>query len=382
MKKLAIIGASYLQEPLIKKARELGFQTHVFAWKTGDIGERTADFFYPLSIVEKDKILEKCREIGIDGICTIASDLAVVTVNYVAEKMGLPGNSMESTELSTNKHLMRKAFETNGDPSPRSILVSSISDLEGIKLCYPVIVKPTDRSGSRGITELFSAQRLESAIEEAKAESFEKKALVEEFVTGQEYSVEFLSFRGNHHFLAMTQKFTTGAPHFIETGHLEPAFVDPETEKRVIQIVTHALNSLKIQNGASHSELKINADGVIRLIEIGGRMGGDFIGSSLVNISTGIDFIEQVIRIALGEEPKLVSSRKKEAAAVRFIFTQKDVEVFEQLRKEHPEYVVAYEIHPVTSEAVTDSASRFGYFLFKAEDREALLPYLPKPDVQ
>ena len=150
----------------------------------------------------------------------------------------------------------------------------------------------------------------------------------------------------------------------------------------MIQIVTHALNSLKIQNGASHSELKINADGVIRLIEIGGRMGGDFIGSSLVNISTGIDFIEQVIRIALGEEPKLVSSRKKEAAAVRFIFTQKDVEVFEQLRKEHPEYVVAYEIHPVTSEAVTDSASRFGYFLFKAEDREALLPYLPKPDVQ
>ncbi len=84
MKKLAIIGASYLQEPLIEKARSLGYQTHVFAWKTGDIGERTADFFYPLSIVEKEKILERCREIGIDGICTIASDLAVVTVNYVA----------------------------------------------------------------------------------------------------------------------------------------------------------------------------------------------------------------------------------------------------------------------------------------------------------
>ena len=352
MKKLAIIGASYLQEPLIEKARSLGYQTHVFAWKTGDIGERTADFFYPLSIVEKEKILERCREIGIDGICTIASDLAVVTVNYVAEKMGLPGNSMESTELSTNKHLMRKAFDLNGDPSPRSILVSSISDLEGIKLCYPVIVKPTDRSGSRGITELFSEQGLESAIEEAKAESFEKKALVEEFVTGQEYSVEFLSFRGNHHFL---------------------------TEKRVIQIVTHALDSLKIQNGASHSELKINADGVIRLIEIGGRMGGDFIGSSLVNISTGIDFIEQVIRIALGEEPILVPSRKKEAAAVRFIFSQKDIAVFDRLRNEHPEFLLSYEIHPVTSEAVTDSASRFGYFLFKAEDREALLPYLPQP---
>ena len=116
-------------------------------------------------------------------------------------------------------------------------------------------------------------------------------------------------------------------------------------------------------------------------------MGGDLIGSSLVNISTGIDFIEQVIRIALGEEPILVPSRpilvpsrKKEAAAVRFIFSQKDIAVFDRLRNEHPEFLLSYEIHPVTSEAVTDSASRFGYFLFKAEDREALLPYLPQPD--
>ena len=70
MKKLAIIGASYLQEPLIEKAKGMGLETHVFAWQTGDIGEHSADYFYPISIVEKDKILEKCREIGIDGICT------------------------------------------------------------------------------------------------------------------------------------------------------------------------------------------------------------------------------------------------------------------------------------------------------------------------
>ena len=99
MKKLAIIGASYLQEPLIEKARSLGYQTHVFAWKTGDIGERTADFFYPLSIVEKEKILERCREIGIDGICTIASDLAVVTVNYVAFRV-TPWNQQNFPQTS------------------------------------------------------------------------------------------------------------------------------------------------------------------------------------------------------------------------------------------------------------------------------------------
>ena len=118
MKKLAIIGASYLQEPLIEKAKSMGIETHVFAWAAGDVGEKSADYFYPISIVEKDEILKRCREIGIDGICTIASDLAVITVNYVANNMGLTANSIACTEKSTNKHLMRAAFEKNGVKDP------------------------------------------------------------------------------------------------------------------------------------------------------------------------------------------------------------------------------------------------------------------------
>ena len=122
MIKLAIIGASYLQLPLIKKAKSMGIETHVFAWKVGDVGETEADFFYPISIVEKDKILEKCEEIKIDGICSIASDLAAITVNYIASQLGLNGNSSECTMISTNKHLMRRAFEMGGDPSPKAFL--------------------------------------------------------------------------------------------------------------------------------------------------------------------------------------------------------------------------------------------------------------------
>ena len=96
MKKIAIIGASYLQNPLILKAKELGFETHVFAWQCGDVGERTADFFYPISIVEKDLILAKCKEIGIDGVCSIGSDLANIVVSYVAASMGLVSNTIEA----------------------------------------------------------------------------------------------------------------------------------------------------------------------------------------------------------------------------------------------------------------------------------------------
>lgn len=377
MKKLAIIGASYLQEPLIEKAKSMGIETHVFAWAAGDVGEKSADYFYPISIIEKDEILDKCKEIGIDGICSIASDLAAITVNYVANAMELIGNSPECAQISTNKHLMREAFEKNGDPSPKSILVSFADDLGGIKLHYPIIVKPLDRSGSRGITKLLNEKGLAKAIETAKEQGFDKHALVEEFVTGQEYSIECISYHGEHHFLAMTKKYTTGAPHFIETGHLEPAPVSDETLQKVKQVVFHALDSLKITDSASHTELKIADDGTIRLIEIGGRMGGDCIGSDLVELSTGVDFVKAVIQIALGEKPDLKLYHTPGVAAIHYIFGKKDYETLEKLKKEHPEYIVREEISDEDQGEITDSSSRYGAFLMKASSMEELQDYLP-----
>lgn len=377
MKKLAIIGASYLQEPLIQKAKGMGIETHVFAWAAGDVGEEIADYFYPISIVEKEEILSKCKEIGVDGICSIASDLAAITVNYVASGMGLTGNTLECTEVSTNKHAMRKCFEENGDPSPKSIYVESVKDLENIELRYPIIVKPVDRSGSRGITKLTTSDGLAEAIENAKAQGFDKHALVEEFATGQEYSVEFISWQGEHHFLAMTKKYTTGAPHFIETAHLEPAPVSDEKLEEVKDVVSHALNSLQIKNGASHSELKISEDGHIAIIEIGGRMGGDCIGSSLVELSSGVDFVKAVIQVALGEEPDLTRSHAPVQAAVRFVFAQNDLDVLDKIKTEHPECIVKEDIQEITESEVTDSSTRFGYYLLREDEEGVLEQYLP-----
>lgn len=377
MRKLAIIGASELQEPLIRKAKSMGVETHVFAWAAGDVGEKSADVFYPISIVEKEKILEVCREVGVDGICSIASDLAMITVGYVADALGLVGNTPDAVERSTNKHLMRAAFERGGDPSPRSILADADTDLDALDLTYPVIVKPTDRSGSRGIFKLEGPELLSSAVEAALGQSFEKKVLIEEFAGGREYSVEFISYRGDHRFLALTQKFTTGAPHFIETGHLEPAQVNAETLERVKAVVVHALDTLGLKNGASHSELKIDEDGRIRIIEIGGRMGGDFIGSDLVELSTGYDFVRAVAEVALGEKPALPESiAPKAASAVRFIFSAADAEAFARLQREHPEFIVDSDIRPCVGE-VTDSSNRFGHFLMRAGTAAELLPYLP-----
>lgn len=367
-KNLAIIGASYLQLPLIEKAKQMGYTTHAFAWSAGDVGETAADYFYPISIVEKEEILNKCREIGICGICSIASDLAMITVSYVAEQLGLPGNSVQATAKSTNKHLMRLAFEANGDPSPASFLVDETTDLSMLHLTYPIIVKPTDRSGSRGIYKLTDSSGLPEAVHNAMEQGFEKKALVEEYAEGQEYSVEFISYQGKHHFLAMTKKFTTGAPHFIETGHLEPASVDTETLERVKAIVSHALDSLELKNGASHSELKIAEDGTIRIIEIGGRMGGDCIGSDLVRYSTGYDFVRMVIQVACGEAPDFTHVCEPHPAAVKFIFTKEDLEAFHVLQNKHPERLLkVVDWHPENIGKITDSSNRAGCYVFRPE---------------
>lgn len=377
MQRLAIIGASYLQEPLIQKAKGMGLETHVFAWAAGDVGEKSADFFYPVSIVEKEKILSVCKDIRIDGICSIASDLAMTTVNYIANELNLTGNSLEATAKSTNKHFMRLAFEERGDPSPRSILVDETTDLSALRLEYPVIVKPTDRSGSRGIFKLEDGKDLAAAVSSALAQGFEKKVLIEEYARGQEYSVEYISFKGEHSFLALTQKYTTGSPHFIETGHLQPAPVDQTVLCGIQNVVTHALDTLGIENGASHSELKVDSRGNIRLIEIGARMGGDFIGSNLVEMSTGIDFLRAVIQIALGKAPDLQPLHAPRASAVRFILSERDLDALQRLKKEDPEYLVQENVEDASGGQVTDSSNRLGWFLMRADTAKALKAYLP-----
>ena len=374
MKKLAIIGASYLQLPLILRAKEMGLETHVFAWEANDVGETEADFFYPISIVEKDQILQQCRKIDVDGITSIASDLAAVTVNYVAEKMGLTGNGILSSFYASNKYAMRTRFAENGDPSPKSVEYDPQLDLSSFQL--PLIEKPADRSGSRGITKIEDLKDIPEAVLYAKEESFTGEVLVEEFADGEEFSVECISWEGNHTLLAITRKFTTGSPSFIETGHMEPAFLkgDPICEK-MRSITYHALDSLQIRYGASHTEVKIDVDGNIKIIEIGGRMGGDLIGSSLVRLSTGVDYVRAVIEVALGQEPKLEGGLGH-ASAIRYFFSSEDIKLYNEVKNEHPEYIVEeYKVH-LPQGHITDSSVREGYFVMCADSFDAIDKYM------
>ena len=365
-KRIVIIGANNFQLPLILKAKEMGLETHVFAWNEGAVGKEYADFFYPISITEKDTILEKCKKINPIGVISIASDLASITVNYLAEKLNLIGNGTESSLISTNKYLMRKAFEKRKDPSPKNYRSDELKENIISEWKCPLIVKPVDRSGSRGINKVESPEELDKAIKLAEELSFDKKAIIEEFVEGNEYSVEYVSYKGVHHFLAVTKKMTTGAPHFIETGHVQPANIPNHILKNIKKIIEHALDTLKIKYGASHSEIKIDSKGNIMIIEIGGRMGGDCIGSDLVYLSTGYDFLKMVIQIACGQTPEIVCTGKKYIAEIKFLFDQDDIDKLEKIKKYNSNSIhFISDINYENIGKIVDSSTRLGYYVLK-----------------
>jgi biotin carboxylase len=368
-KKLAIIGASYLQLPLVERAKKMGIETHCFAWSEGAVCKEVADFFHPISILEKEAILQKCIEIEIDGITSIATDMAVPTICYVAEKMNLISNSYNSSIISTNKSEMRKAFKKGGCTIPKFIEVTNSNvNINGFN--FPLIAKPVDRSGSRGVTKVIFENELVEAVNYAINESFCKKAIIEEFIEGNEVSVEIISWNGKHTILAITDKVTTGAPHFVELAHHQPTKLDVVIQDKIKTEVIKCLNALEIKHGASHSEFKITDNGEVYIIEVGARMGGDFIGSHLVQLSTGYDFLEGVIDIALGkyETPILKSNNFsgvyflcKETEKILHFFNQKNNFDFKK------------QIQDSNFKNITNSNDRSGYLIYQDNKRIELL---------
>ena len=367
-KTIAIIGASYLQRPLVERAKQLGLRTICFAWAEGAVCKDICDVFYPISITEKEQILDVCRKEQIDGVCTIASDVAAPTVAYVAEQMKLTGNSYEAAVRANNKFAMRNAFMAGGVPCPAYHVCKSFDELAQTDIHYPVIVKPTDRSGSLGITKVTNPDELRQAVTIAVNHSFEHEALVEQFIEGREISVEFISYGGTHYPLQITDKVTTEAPHFVELAHHQPAELTEEQYKAIYALTQKALNALGVTNGASHSEYKITADGQIYVMEIGARMGGDFIGSDLVRLSTGYDFVQGVIEVALGlfEVPQQPVHKY---AGVYFLSAETEqVKHYIDHQDDYPEIVMAEQTSDELRH-VNCSSERSGYFIYQADHK-------------
>lgn len=371
VKKLAILGASYLQYPIFEKAKEMGIETHCFAWENElAVCIKIADYFYPISVLEKEKILEKCKEIEIDGITTIATDVCMPTIAFVAEHLNLISNSYFSTLLATNKSKMRFAFDAYGVNSPKSICIDDINHIEDINFDFPLIVKPTDRSGSRGVSKVYNIEDLRNAVLRGLNESLEKKVVIEEFIDGEEVSVETISWMGNHHILIITDKVTTGEPYFVELAHHQPSQLSFKIQELIKLETLKALNALEIKFGASHSEFKITKEGKVYAIEVGARMGGDFIGSHLVNLSTGYDYVKEVINISLGvfNPPELPN---KNYAGIYFLCKETEA-IFNKIDFEDS-YCVEKSITKNKIVNVKESNDRTGYFIYKSNKKFSFL---------
>ena len=380
MKNLVIIGASELQLPLIERANDLGYSTHVFAWRDGAVGLDKMARFYDIDIKDVDKIYNIVKGLNPVGVCTISSDLANITVHKLASRLNLPHNSEHCLKVSTNKYAMRKELYNHKILCPK-FLITDTDEIDIQNMNFPIIVKPTDRSGSRAITKVKDSSELKEAIIRARDISFEKKAIVEEYIEGDEYSAECISQNGVHYLLNITKKFTTGSPHFIETGHLEPAGLSDEDIGKIRDTIFKALDALDIKLGASHSEFKYSReDKIVHIIEIGSRMGGDFIGSSLVRFSTGYDYLKMVIDCAVGNDilVEKTLSPVYPYVCVKYCFDYNDIKLIQSIDSKniidkHISKLKNYEF-----KNVLDSSTRFGYAIMHFDKKEEALEVLNK----
>jgi biotin carboxylase len=265
---------------------------------------------------------------------------------------------------------MRKALSASDVNCPKFLRICALDNLpeKTAVLRFPLIVKPCDRSGSAGVTKVETPEELTAAASVALTFSLGHEAIVEEFVAGAEVSVETISWQGTHHILAITDKLTSGAPHFVELAHHQPSHHPAETQAEIRRQTVLALTTLGINFGASHSEFLVAADGRVFVTEIGARMGGDFIGSDLVQLSTGYDFLKGAVEVACGafSPPKGCPER---CSGVWF-FSQKTPQVLDYIQRkpQHPEIVRA-EIFSMELIELTKSADRSGYFIYQGDKR-------------
>ena len=322
MRKLMILGASILQFPAIEKAKEMGLDVVVVDKSKDAVGFSIGNIEKVfISTIDIPAVVQAAKEYHIDGVMTLASDIPMRTVAAVAKECGLVGIDMDTAIKATNKAEMREALAAGNVPIPAFHRVRTEDAYREAIACFEekCIVKPADNSGSRGVY-LINNVRDEKQVAEAYAHSkqFSRSGeiVVEEYMEGPEVSVETMSVDGVCHVVQITDKLTTGAPYFVEMGHNQPSMLSEEVKADIRRVAIAANRAIGIQNGPSHTEIKVTKQGA-KIVELGARLGGDCITTHLVPLSTGVSMVELCIRIAMGEKPEIKPAFDK-GSAIRY----------------------------------------------------------------
>lgn len=285
----------------------------------------------PGGLINEEKMLDIAQEEQIYGVIHPCSEVAMNVMGHINDEMGLHGISKEIAIRATNKHLMREAFERYGAPSPKSRYFNNVEVAWG-SFCTDftgdAILKPSRNSGSRGIAKItrgIKGEEFARLFERAKEESRDKSVMLEQFIEGPEFSVEIIVWNKTVNVLQVTDKKTTEAPYFVELGHNQPSLFSEPIVEAVKRAAIMGVRALEVNNCACHAEIKVQ-DGQAYIMEIGARLGGDFISTELTHLSTGIDMVGAAIDVAMGIEPNLNPIEKPQGVAIRY-FTPKPGEV-------------------------------------------------------
>ena len=335
-------------------------------------GFNVADKAICADIVNEETMLKIARDEHVDGVIHPCSEVSMAVMGRINDELGLSGISREQAICATNKHLMRKAFEKGNAPSPKSILAQDAEDawrrLQS-EFDTDAILKPSRNSGSRGIAKVsrnMDKGDFIRAYDEALSESRDHSVLIEQFIKGPEFSIEMIVWQGEIHVLTVTDKKTTGAPHFVELGHNQPSCFSATDVETLKAAAVAGVRALGVNNCACHAEAKL-MNGKAYLMEVGARLGGDFISTELTHLSTGIDMVAAAIDVALGVEPDLSAKEEPKGVCIRYFCPKPgklvSISNTEVLNNPH---VYLWEIYPKEGDvipAVTSSLCRSGHVI-------------------
>lgn len=369
MKKLLILGAGQMQVPIIALAKKMGHYTIVADYDPQAPGFEYADVRSLISTIDKDAVLQLAQSENVDGILT-TSDYPVRVVAYVSEKLGLPAMTQHVAEVCTNKYEQRKLFKEHGINTPFFIECDSNSDLS-LLTEFPYIVKPVDSSASRGVVEVYNPEQLKEAVIAACGLSRSGNAIVESFIFGKEFSVETLTQGGKTHIIQITEKLTRGEDNgfFVEDTHIEPARISGVDAEVICKEVLRAAKAVGVNNCPTHTEIKL-WDGKPYIIEMACRLGGDYITSDLVPLSTGISMMENLIRLSLGETIN-VEPKYKKWSCVQFL-NEENYFRCKNFIEQNNNLISRYEVGEYKNDVIKSSLDRLGYIILQSETREEL----------
>lgn len=383
-KRLLVLAAGILQVPIIKRAHEMGIYVIAADGDPNACGLKYADKPIVANITSEEEMLRVAREENIDGVIHPCSEVSMNVMGRINDELHLSGISKEQAIRATNKHLMREAFEVSGAPSPKSRCFTDVEVAWGTfctDFTGDCILKPSRNSGSRGIAKIASEITMEEFVhlfEISKNESRDKQVMLEQFIDGPEFSVEIIVWNGKVNVLTVTDKKTSEAPHFVELGHNQPSTFPPETVEEIKTAAIAGVKALGVNNCACHAEVKVQ-DGQAFIMEIGARMGGDFISTVLTRLSTGVNMIDAAVNCALGIEPDLTPKVEPQGVCIRYFCPKPgrlvSISNIEVLDNPHVyEWEIYHRIGDIIPE-VTSSNCRSGHVIVTEKDAISAIEY-------